>query len=222
MGQDGSNAWTHSHAAFVACLSDALAEPLPGSAAHLRLAVQPRPGWNPGVLPDDCAPAAALLLVGDDARGRPAVVLTLRPEGLARHGGQVSLPGGRVEPGESLAAAALREAHEEIGLDPSAVVLHGTLTPLHIPVSRFVLHPFVGVTPRLPHWTLDHREVARVLEVPLAELADPACRVVETWIHEGRAYRVPFFAVAGEKVWGATGMILCEFLSILGVEIAFG
>lgn len=214
-----SNAWTHSLAAFEARLPEALARPLPGSAAHLRLAVQPRPGWNPGVLPEDCAPAAALLLVGDDAQDRPAVVLTLRPPGLARHGGQVSLPGGRVEPGESLAAAALREAQEEIGLDPSVVRLHGTLTPLHIPVSRFVLHPFVGVTPRLPPWTLDPREVARVIEVPLAELADPAHRVAETWAYEGRDYRVPFFAVAGEKVWGATGMILCEFLSVLGVAI---
>lgn len=188
--------------------------PLPGLPAQLRMAPEPRPGWSPGEFPPDCRDGAALLLLSPEAAG-PAVILTVRTENVLHHRGQVSLPGGAVEKGEDLIQAALRETHEEIGLDPVLVRILGPLTPLHIPVSGFVLHPFVGAVEKSPVFQEDPREVARLLRVSLADLADPRLRKEELRTIGGLDYRVPFFAVEGEQVWGATAMVLAEFLELV-------
>jgi 8-oxo-dGTP pyrophosphatase MutT (NUDIX family) len=193
-------------------VTEALRRRLPGACAHVRLGIEPRPGWLPGHLPDDCHRAAGLVILRFPG---PDVILTERAAGLARHGGQIALPGGRVEEGEDLLAAALREAAEEIGLDPATARPVGPLTPIHIPVSGFVLHPFVAATEQ-SGWQPDRREVARVFAIPLEQFADPRCLVVEDWTYEGRAYRVPLFDLPGAKVWGATAMILAELLCALG------
>lgn len=161
--------------------------------------------------------AAALLLVfaRDD---RPHVVLTLRASHLPHHADQVSLPGGRIEPGEAPEEAALREAHEEIGVSPDAVRIVGSLTPVHIPVSGFTLRVVVGVALEPPVFRPDPGEVAQVLEVPLGTLSDPACLKRSTWTRDGRALDVPYFDVLGHHVWGATAMALCEFLSLYGYD----
>lgn len=195
-----------------------LAGPLPGLDAQLALAPRPRFGWNPDALPDGLRPAAALVLVypHDGAAHLP---LTVRGGTLRTHTGQVSLPGGAVDPGETLEEAALREAAEEVGVDPSTVDVLGRLTPLHIPVSGFLLHPIVAVTATRPSFRPHTLEVARLLEVPLAHLAHPA-----TVRHEIRQLRrggalhdveVPYFDVDGEKVWGATAMVLAELLALI-------
>jgi 8-oxo-dGTP pyrophosphatase MutT (NUDIX family) len=147
--------------------------------------------------------------------GRPRVLLTLRDGNLPHHPGQVSLPGGAANPGESLAQAALREAREETGVEPSLVRLIGRLSPLHIPVSGFALHPFVGVCDARPDFRPDAGEVERILEPALAELADPACLAIERRHWQGSDFEVPILRVEGERVWGATAMILAEFLTLL-------
>jgi len=196
-------------------LARALAEPLPGADGQLRMAPRPRTGWRPGEWPDDSRHGGGLLLVypGD---GAPHVLLTLRDSGLAQHAGQVSLPGGAVEGEESYADAALREAQEEVGLDPSCVRLLGHLSPLHVPVSGFVIHPWAAVTHRRPEFTPDRREVARILEVPLEDLRDPYRQRLERRAGERGQFGIPYFDVDGERVWGATAMILSEFLCLLG------
>jgi 8-oxo-dGTP pyrophosphatase MutT (NUDIX family) len=161
--------------------------------------------------------AAALLLLFLKG-GEPHVVLTLRASHLPHHADQVSLPGGRLELGETYAAAALREAHEEIGLEPEGVRTLGTLTPVHIPVSGFTLHVVVAIADREPVFRPEPGEVAEVLETPLADLMSPGCLRRETWTRDGRDLDVPFFAVAGHRVWGATAMALCELLSLLGYD----
>jgi 8-oxo-dGTP pyrophosphatase MutT (NUDIX family) len=182
------------------------------------MAPSPRIGWDPYSVPPGLRDAAALLLIypGDDGLHVP---LTVRGSALRKHTGQVSLPGGSVDDGESIEAAALREAAEEIGTTPAAVHLLGRLTPLHIPVSGFLLHPVVGVALDRPVFRPAPWEVARLLEVPLDRLQDPAIINRETRTRQrddgSVTVDVPYFAIDGEKVWGATAMVLAEFLEVL-------
>jgi 8-oxo-dGTP pyrophosphatase MutT (NUDIX family) len=146
------------------------------------------------------------------------VPLTVRGSRLRHHTGQVSLPGGRIEPGESAEAAALREAQEEVAIDPGDVEVLGRLTPLPIGVSRHLLHPIVAVAPRRPDFRVTEAEVEQLIEVPLALLQDPTAVG-----HEQRPYSlpphtlmdVPYFNVSGVRVWGATAMVLAEFLTLV-------
>lgn len=141
------------------------------------------------------------------------LVLTRRPDYNGVHSGQVSCPGGRHEPPESLETTALRETFEEIGIRPEDVVVLGRLTPLYIPPSDFEVHPFVGCfRAGRPFFAPDTREVAEIIEVPLAHLLDPATRVEETWELRGVEVMVPFFRIGDHKVWGATAMMLSELV----------
>lgn len=150
---------------------------------------------------------------------RPHLALTVRADGLGRHGGQVSLPGGAINPGETHAEAALREAFEEIALAPESVRVLGELTPLDIPVSGFRLHPVVAASSLRPSLAASD-EVARILDVEVNELFDPARLVIIERLRGGQRARVPAFRVAGAEIWGATAMVLAEFLYLLGWRAA--
>src|SRR6187455_2870417 len=155
-----------------ALLRERLAGTLPGLDAQLRfMPTPPRTGWKPGEFPSDARIAAGLLLLYPGARG-PSIPLTVRASGLRRHAGQISLPGGATDPGETLAQAALREAHEEIGVDPARVRILGELTPVHVLVSGFTLHPVVGITDERPDFALAEHEVEQVIEVSIDDLQD--------------------------------------------------
>jgi 8-oxo-dGTP pyrophosphatase MutT (NUDIX family) len=196
-------------------LRAALSGPLPGLSAQTWLAPRPRAGWRPAFVPEDARKAAGLLLLYPVA-GEPHLALTVRATRLLNHSGQVSLPGGRLEPGETFTQAALREAEEEAGVRRDAIEILGALTPLHIPVSGYVLSPIVGATLERPAFVPAEAEVARVLDVPLPLLARPETLRLRRRVHEGKEYEVPYFAVEDEQVWGATAMVLAEFLSVLG------
>jgi 8-oxo-dGTP pyrophosphatase MutT (NUDIX family) len=209
----------------VAALREALSRPLPGLEAQMRMAPQPRLGWDPLKFPEGARDGAALLLIYPAAEAAGAadqiaqVALTVRGAGLRNHTGQVSLPGGRVEPGETFEAAARREAQEEIGVEPLMVETIGRLTPLHIPVSGFLLHPIVGFSQMRPAFQRAEWEVARIIEAPVALLSDPAAvkRELRTRTVKGQTVdvNVPYYDIDGEKVWGATAMVLAEFCAIL-------
>ncbi|THA25258.1 CoA pyrophosphatase [Streptomyces sp. RKND-216] len=166
-------------------------------------------------------PSAVLILFGEGAHG-PELLLMERSSSLRAHAGQPSFPGGGLDPedgdpdGDGPLYAALREAEEETGLDPSGVQLFATLPALYIPVSGFVVTPVLGwwrqPTPVSP---VDPAETARVFTVPVSELADPANRV--TVVHP-RGYRGPAFAVDSALVWGFTAGLIDRILHFAGWE----
>jgi 8-oxo-dGTP pyrophosphatase MutT (NUDIX family) len=199
----------------VARLRAALLAPLPGAMAQDRLSPRPRRVWPTTFDPAKVRHAACLVLLFP-RDGRAHLVLTLRADTLGRHGGQVSLPGGVIEPGESFEQAALREAQEEIGLAASEVQTLGALTPVDIPVSGFRLHPIVAAAADRPALHASDGEVARILEVPLEQLIDPARLVWRTSRRDDRDVAVPAFVVDGIDIWGATAMVLAELLALLG------
>lgn len=182
------------------------------------MAPSPRLGWDPLKFPEGARDGAALVLVYPH-NNTFHIPLTVRGSGLRNHTGQVSLPGGRVDDGETFEAAAVREAEEEIGVPRGAVQLLGRLTPLHIPVSGYLLHPVVGYLPERPVFQRAEWEVARIIEPSLEQLRDPATlkREIRTRTSGNQIIEVdvPFFDLDDEKVWGATAMVLAEFCAIL-------
>ena len=145
------------------------------------------------------------------------ILLTKRRHDLTSHAGQISFPGGRKEPLESLLETALRETEEEIGIPAVDLEVLGALTPIYIPPSDYEVHPYVAWfrQGRQPVFEAAPCEVAEIIEAPLATLLDPASRIEENWDFGGIQRVVPFFAVQKYKVWGATAVMLSEFIERL-------
>lgn len=156
--------------------------------------------------------AVVCLLFPDEATHDLRVVLTQRPDTLKDHSGQVSFPGGRVEEGEAFDAAALRELEEEVGVSADTVTLLGTLAPLYIYPSDFLVHPFVGYTPQRPVYERNAAEVASILEPTLAHLAHPDNQRTYPRGDKSAQYDIPYYDVDGTVVWGATAALLSDWL----------
>jgi 8-oxo-dGTP pyrophosphatase MutT (NUDIX family) len=152
-----------------------------------------------------------LLFPSKEDAGGMSFVLTKRTDTVAAHKGQVSFPGGASEPGERLEETALREAYEELHVQPSAVKVVGCLTPLYIFPSDFEVRPVVGHVPVRPRFKANPQEVAEVLEMSLSTLLDGTTKVVERWTVRGVEMDVPFYRFNGHVIWGATAMMLSEF-----------
>ncbi|HEX8803465.1 MAG TPA: CoA pyrophosphatase, partial [Acidimicrobiales bacterium] len=160
-------------------------------------------------------PAAVLAPLYDGPDGA-TVVLTRRTWTLRSHQGEVSFPGGRIEAGETPLDGALREAKEEIGLDPTAVEVVGELDHLATVTSGSFIVPLVGVLPGRPDTTPNPAEVDAVLHVPLAELLDPGIFREELWTFPGGGdRRIFFFELVGDTLWGATAAMLRQLLGLL-------
>lgn len=187
-----------------------------GRAIHWQMAPKPRPSKRPSSLSGTARIGAVLLMVyplADELH----VVLTRRPDTLNTHAGQISFPGGRQEGDETLQTTALRETFEEVGITDADLTVIGQLTPLYIPPSDFEVTPFVAWhhPPTRPAFQPSAAEVAEILEVPLSQLLDPSTLQESERIFQGQSFQVPFFNVDGHKVWGATAMMLREFLTRL-------
>ena len=149
--------------------------------------------------------AAVLIAITD--RDEPGLVLTVRREHMRTHAGQVAFPGGRVDLGESATQAALREAHEELLLDPNTVELIGSIEPYHT-VTGYVVTPVVSVIPPDLPLTAHEHEVADWFEAPLAFLLDPANQHYRSALFQGQTrhyYEIPW---DGRRIWGATAAMI--------------
>jgi 8-oxo-dGTP pyrophosphatase MutT (NUDIX family) len=148
--------------------------------------------------------------------GLAMVVLTRRTWALRTHQGEMSFPGGRIEAGETPVDGALREADEEVALDPSTVEIVGELDHLSTVTSLSFVLPFVGALPGRPDLTPNPDEVEAVVHVSLAELADPAIFREELWTFPGGGERpIYFFELVGDTVWGMTAALLRQLVGIV-------
>jgi 8-oxo-dGTP pyrophosphatase MutT (NUDIX family) len=158
-------------------------------------------GGGPGI-----TPAAVLVAVVD--RAQPTVILTLRPETMRKHPGQISFPGGRIDPDDSgPVAAALREAQEEIGLPPEAVEVIG-IADRYRTVTGFDVTPVVGIVPAGLDLAPHPGEVAAVFEAPLHYLLDPAHQKVRSGEWRGRTRHYYEIEFEGRRIWGATAAMI--------------
>ncbi len=192
--------------------------PLPGLQAQVAMAPPYRRGMIAQMLnPPACRQAGVLILLYplDDQIYFP---LTRRADEVEFHKGQISLPGGAQENDEPLEQTALREAHEEVGVDPAGVEMIGALSSMYVPPSNFCIHPFVGVAAAEPDFRTEATEVAELIKTPLDLLLDPATVRQEEWEIRGEMWPIPFYQIGPHKVWGATAMILAEFAAMLKGE----
>ncbi len=191
-----------------------LRQPLPGPSVGARYQPQSGSARHYDEPPGDARPAAVLALLYPH-HGRWHVPLTLRPSHLPDHGGQVSLPGGAIEPGETSWEAAVREFEEELGADDEPIEPLGCLSPIYVAASNFRVEPWVGLAARRPGLDPNPAEVEELLEVPLAHLIDPANFGSHRRRDKNHAYATPHFAFQRHRIWGATCMILGELVTLL-------
>jgi 8-oxo-dGTP pyrophosphatase MutT (NUDIX family) len=190
--------------------------PEPPEALRPMLVVEGHP------VPPDAGPeardAAVLVLLYPGPDAEAWTVLTARPTGDLRHAGEVSFPGGAVEPGDrSITAAALREAREEVGLDPAQCGLRvlGELGPVDVRVSGFRLHPVLAAAERRPFLQRDPREVSAIIEVPVRTFLVGAPITVVEEERSGWHLRYGAYPVGDYRVWGATARVLGQVGALL-------
>ncbi len=201
-------------------IKQALTGPLPGKNGQSKMAPSLVKGAaNRWAMPENFKEASVLILLypymTDQHKSELYLALMRRPEYPGVHSGQISFPGGQRESGESQQKTALREAAEEIGTTPETVRVIGQLSSLYIPPSNFCIYPFVAFSPKRPNFELNNKEVAELIETPLSLLMNPAIQKEEVWHFDHGDRYIPFFEIFGHKVWGATAMILSEFLTLL-------
>lgn len=206
--------------AFISKLKERLLSPLPGIEAQLKMMSTGLRKNDPEMyqrVAKDAKKACVLLLLFQK-EGAWHTVLMERPETPYAHSKQISFPGGGLEDFDAdLAAGAVRETEEEFGIPREDITVIGRLSQLYIPVSGYLVYPFVGYLEQAPTYTPDPREVAEVIEVAIEDLINPDLRkLTEIKIPSGLVLKeVPYFDLKEKIVWGATAMMLNEFSEIL-------
>jgi len=184
------------------------------ASCYRRFAPQLSFGRHRGPAGPDAKPAAVVALFYP-AGGQWHLPLILRPASMTYHPGQISLPGGRAEPGEAAEACALRELHEELSVAPNEVTILGSLPPVFVYASNFLVHPLAAVAPQRPAFRPDSREVAELLELPLPHLMDERNRGTCTIVRAGLSFQAPYIEFQNRRIWGATALILGQLLDVI-------
>ncbi|MGW8316895.1 MAG: NUDIX hydrolase [Bacteroidales bacterium] len=189
---------------------NALTSSLPGEEAQELMAPTFRGAFQQVAEP---VRAAVMVLIYPQ-QGKLFTIFIKRNEYDGPHSGQVSFPGGATEKGDNtMEATALRETREELGITEEINIL-GTLTPLHIPVSNFLVVPVVGWCRTRPSFHPDPAEVQYLIETPIRSLLEPGNIAREKIRRHGKIIDTPFYRAGEEKIWGATAMMLSEFLQL--------
>ena len=205
---------------FTTLLKSGLARPLPGQSAQFQMApLARRQPKAASVESKACREAAVLALFYPCSKGRPKLLLTVRPEALNNHAGQVAFPGGRREPGEELLVTALRETEEEVFIARDKVSILGELSSLFVPPSNFCVYPYVGVMNEKPDMSVQSDEVASMFGVRAFGLVSPESREVDQMTLSGKARPIPYFSFAGKRVWGATAMMMAELAAVIKPDL---
>src|SRR6266498_899768 len=200
------------HEPFIIRLKQRLTQPLPGRTAQLLMA----PSFRPDLASlASTIKAGVLILLYPDPE-KLSLVLMKRNTYPGIHSAQISFPGGKSDPvDKNLIETALREANEETGVDIDTVEVVGTLTPLYIPVSGFEVYPTVAFVPGKPTFIPDATEVDYLIEEPIENLLQPGIIRTKPYRSDKYTGTIPYYDIQGEEVWGATAMILSEFIEVL-------
>lgn len=208
-----------SPAQIIQVLRERLQGPLPGRAAHDRMASAVRKSnVLPSASPEGARKAGVLLYLYPGLSGEWLLPLIRRPQYPGVHGGQMAFPGGRFEEQDTdMIDTALREAHEEVGIQARREEVLGCLTDLYIPPSNSVVTPVVAVGDKAPDFLTDPAEVDALFEIGLHELQDPGVvSQARITVMNGVVINAPAYLLHGQTIWGATAMIISELLMLLG------
>jgi 8-oxo-dGTP pyrophosphatase MutT (NUDIX family) len=206
------NTDSHPFEPTITRLRAAMQHALPGLSAAMRMAPQNPNHQSVAAARERGSREGAVLILLYPHENELYLVLTVRSSLLRTHSGQISLPGGRIESGESAMDTALRETEEELGIPTTDIEVLGALTEVYIPPSNYCLAPFVGVIATRPAFQPNAEEVAALIELPVRHLLDTTNHFVEEWMIEGAARQIPYFGFNDYKIWGATAIILSEFV----------
>ena len=187
---------------------------LPGKDEQWRMRVTSDKSYNIDNTEEDAIQSAVLILLYEE-NGVICFTLTERTQTVEHHRGQISLPGGARETDEKLSSTAIRETQEEIGIYAYDVDLIGALSPLFVPVTGFIINPFVGIINANFEPQPAPEEVETVISVHVNELLNDDNELQEKRNLRGYDMNIPYFLLSGHKVWGATAMILSEFKTVL-------
>jgi 8-oxo-dGTP pyrophosphatase MutT (NUDIX family) len=201
---------------FQTILKTEILKGLPGTEIQWQMASSDRFVRNFPRIPGKEARIAAVLILLYPENGSIHTVFMQRPDYDGVHGGQISFPGGKKEPeDEDVIRTALREAHEETGIDPAKVKIIGTLTPLFIPVSNMIVTPVVGWMNEKPVYNYRSEEVVFLIDAEMKRFLDPSIVRTKPFEIRGELLNVKYFDYDNNTIWGATAMILNELLLII-------
>jgi 8-oxo-dGTP pyrophosphatase MutT (NUDIX family) len=201
---------------FINILKTELQKPLPGTEIQWQMASSDRMIRNFPRSPGNDARVAAVLILLYPFNNSIHTVFMQRHNYDGVHGGQISFPGGKVEAADKdITDTALREASEEVGVDPKTVSVVGTLTPLYIPVSNMLVTPVVGWTVKKPEFIKQHEEVVFLFDADINRLLDPSIKKTKPMVIRGESIDIKYYDYDGNVIWGATAMMMHELLTII-------